>query len=81
MCVELLKNFFNEMGFSSPLLAGIMWYKDNRPLSGSGSVTFLNRGQIISIESAQITDAGIYKCVAINSAGATELFYSLQVHG
>ena len=28
-----------------------------------------------------ITDAGIYKCVAINSAGATELFYSLQVHG
>ncbi|XP_047609819.1 hemicentin-1 isoform X2 [Phacochoerus africanus] len=61
-------------------LPGIMWYKDNRPLSGSGSVTFLNRGQIISIESAQITDAGIYKCVAINSAGATELFYSLQVH-
>uniref|UniRef100_A0A8C3YS46 Hemicentin-1 n=1 Tax=Catagonus wagneri TaxID=51154 RepID=A0A8C3YS46_9CETA len=59
---------------------GLMWYKDNRPLSGSSSVIFLNRGQIISIESAQITDAGIYKCVAINAAGATELFYSLQVH-
>ncbi len=44
-------------------------------------MTFLNRGQIIDIESAQISDAGIYKCVAINSAGATELFYSLQVHG
>ncbi|XP_077934173.1 hemicentin-1 [Halichoerus grypus] len=58
----------------------ITWYKDNRPLSGSTGVTFLNRGQIIDIESAQITDAGIYKCVAINSAGATELFYSLQVH-
>ncbi|XP_061239478.1 hemicentin-1 isoform X3 [Bos javanicus] len=58
----------------------ITWYKDNRPLSDSSSVTFLNRGQIINIESAQITDAGIYKCVAINSAGATELFYSLQVH-
>ncbi|KAF3823359.1 hypothetical protein GH733_010795, partial [Mirounga leonina] len=40
----------------------------------------MKRGQIIDIESAQITDAGIYKCVAINSAGATELFYSLQVH-
>ncbi|EPY80556.1 hypothetical protein CB1_000818017, partial [Camelus ferus] len=61
-------------------LPAIMWYKDNYPLSGSTSVTFLNRGQIIDIESAQITDAGIYKCVAINSAGATELFYSLQVH-
>ncbi|XP_047376655.1 hemicentin-1 isoform X2 [Sciurus carolinensis] len=58
----------------------ITWYKDNRPLSGSTSITFLNRGQIINIESAQISDAGIYKCVAINSAGATELFYSLQVH-
>ncbi|MXQ87588.1 hypothetical protein E5288_WYG017782 [Bos mutus] len=66
--------------FSSLLLAAITWYKDNRPLSDSSSVTFLNRGQIINIESAQITDAGIYKCVAINSAGATELFYSLQVH-
>ncbi|XP_044798654.2 hemicentin-1 isoform X4 [Bubalus bubalis] len=58
----------------------ITWYKDNRPLSDSSSVTFSNRGRIINIESAQITDAGIYKCVAINSAGATELFYSLQVH-
>ncbi|KAK1329305.1 hypothetical protein QTO34_011486 [Cnephaeus nilssonii] len=58
----------------------ITWYKDNRPLSGSSSVAFLNRGQIIEIESAQIADAGIYKCVAINSAGATELYYSLQVH-
>ncbi|XP_068397521.1 hemicentin-1 isoform X4 [Eschrichtius robustus] len=58
----------------------ITWYKDNRPLLGSSSMTFLNRGQIINIESTQITDAGIYKCVAINSAGATELFYSLQVH-
>lgn len=62
-------------------LAAITWYKDNRPLSGSTGVTFLNRGQTIDIGSAQIADAGIYKCVAINSAGATELFYSLQVHG
>ncbi|KAI4563342.1 hypothetical protein MJT46_010951, partial [Ovis ammon polii x Ovis aries] len=66
---------------NSPVqLESITWYKDNRPLSDSSSVTFLNRGQIINIESAQITDAGIYKCVAINSAGATELLYSLQVH-
>lgn len=72
---------FKKMGFCPLPLAAITWYKDNRPLLGSSSMTFLNRGQIINIESAQITDAGIYKCVAINSAGATELFYSLQVHG
>ena len=69
------------MGFSPLPLAVITWYKDNHPLSGATSVTFLNRGHVVDIESAQITDAGIYKCVAINSAGATELFYSLQVHG
>ncbi|XP_015425410.1 PREDICTED: hemicentin-1-like [Myotis davidii] len=68
------------MGLSPLALAVITWYKDNRPLAGSTSVAFLNRGQIIEIESAQIADAGIYKCVAINSAGATELYYSLQVH-
>ena len=72
---------FKKMGFCPLPLAAITWYKDNRPLLGSSSMTFLNRGQIINIESTQITDAGIYKCVAINSAGATELFYSLQVHG
>ncbi|GAB1285527.1 Hemicentin-1 [Apodemus speciosus] len=58
----------------------ITWYKDNHPLSGTTSAAFLERGQILEIGSAQISDAGIYKCVAINSAGATELFYSLQVH-
>nr|XP_044998229.1 hemicentin-1 isoform X3 [Jaculus jaculus] len=58
----------------------ITWYKDNHPLLGSTSITFSSRGQIIDIESAQVSDAGIYKCVAINSAGATELLYSLQVH-
>lgn len=72
---------FKKMGFFLLPLTAITWYKDNRPLSGSNSVTFLNRGQVIDIENAQIVDAGIYKCVAINSAGATELFYSLQVHG
>ncbi|XP_023559876.1 hemicentin-1 [Octodon degus] len=64
-------------GNPSPVIS---WYKDGRPLSSSTSITFLNRGQSIDIESAQISDAGLYKCVAINSAGATELFYSLQVH-
>ncbi|XP_077013357.1 hemicentin-1 isoform X4 [Tamandua tetradactyla] len=61
-------------------LPAITWYKDNHPLSGTTSVTFLNRGQIMNVESARISDAGMYKCVATNSAGAAELFYSLQVH-
>ncbi|XP_062437683.1 hemicentin-1 [Rhea pennata] len=61
-------------------LPAITWYKDNRPLTSAASATFLNRGQILQIEGAQIADTGIYKCVAVNTAGTAELFYSLQVH-
>ncbi|XP_036351171.2 hemicentin-1 [Ochotona princeps] len=64
-------------GHPSPV---ITWFKDNRPLSGATSVTFLDRGRVVDIESAQVSDSGVYKCVAVNSAGATELFYNLQVH-
>uniref|UniRef100_A0A8B9BNN6 Hemicentin 1 n=1 Tax=Anser brachyrhynchus TaxID=132585 RepID=A0A8B9BNN6_9AVES len=43
--------------------------------------TFRNRGQVLQIEGAQISDTGIYKCVTVNAAGSAELFYNLQVHG
>lgn len=61
--------------------AVITWYKDNRPLTSTASISFLNRGQIVEIEGAQISDTGIYKCTVVNAAGIAELFYSLQVHG
>ncbi|POI29138.1 hypothetical protein CIB84_007112, partial [Bambusicola thoracicus] len=58
----------------------ITWYKDSRSLTSAASVTFLNKGQVLEIEGAQISDTGIYKCVAVNTAGTAELSYSLQVH-
>ncbi|XP_019355735.1 hemicentin-1 isoform X2 [Alligator mississippiensis] len=58
----------------------ITWYKDSHPLTNAAGVTFLNRGQILQIDVAQISDTGIYKCMALNTAGTAELFYSLQVH-
>uniref|UniRef100_A0A8C6YM76 Hemicentin 1 n=1 Tax=Nothoprocta perdicaria TaxID=30464 RepID=A0A8C6YM76_NOTPE len=58
----------------------ITWYKDGRPLTSAASATLLQRGQVLQIEDAQISDTGIYKCVAVNTAGTAELFYSLQVH-
>ncbi|XP_067156720.1 hemicentin-1 [Apteryx mantelli] len=61
-------------------LPALTWYKDNRPLAGAASAAFLNRGQVLQIEGAQISDTGVYKCVAVNTAGTAELFYSLQVH-
>jgi len=61
--------------------AAVTWYKDSRPLTNAAGVNILSRGQVLEIDRAQVSDAGLYKCVAINVAGSTELSYSLQVYG
>ncbi|XP_051803642.1 hemicentin-1 [Acanthochromis polyacanthus] len=62
----------------SPLPA-ITWYKDGRPLTSAAGVTLLKRGQVLEIERAQLSDAGIYRCVAVNLAGVAEISHRLQV--
>ncbi|XP_060933914.1 hemicentin-1 [Limanda limanda] len=62
----------------SPLPA-ITWYKDGRPLTSAAGVTMLKRGQLLEIERAQLSDAGIYRCVAVNLAGVAEISHNLQV--
>ncbi|XP_047443825.1 hemicentin-1 isoform X2 [Mugil cephalus] len=62
----------------SPLPA-ITWYKDGRPLTSAAGVRMLKRGQVLEVERAQLSDAGTYRCVAVNLAGVAELSYSLQV--
>nr|XP_061831771.1 hemicentin-1-like isoform X1 [Nerophis lumbriciformis] len=62
----------------SPLPA-ITWYKDGRPLTSAAGMTMLKRGQVLEIERAQLSDTGMYRCVAVNLAGAAEISHSLQV--
>uniref|UniRef100_A0A3P9M5Z2 Hemicentin 1 n=1 Tax=Oryzias latipes TaxID=8090 RepID=A0A3P9M5Z2_ORYLA len=57
----------------------VSWSKDGRPLTSVTGVSVLKRGQVLKIERAQLLDAGVYKCLAVNLAGAAELLYSLQV--
>lgn len=57
------------------------WYKDGRPLTSAAGVNILSRGQVLEIDRAQVSDSGLYKCVAINVAGSAELTHSLQVYG
>ncbi|XP_009081115.1 PREDICTED: LOW QUALITY PROTEIN: hemicentin-1-like, partial [Acanthisitta chloris] len=61
-------------------LPAISWYKDNHPMGSAGSAPVLGRGQVLQLEAAQISDTGVYRCVAANSAGTAQLSYSLQVH-
>lgn len=63
------------------LITAMTWYKDSRPLTSAAGVSILNRGQVLEIDRAQVSDAGLYKCVAVNVAGTAELTLSLQVYG
>lgn len=72
MCLNTL----NEL-----LASAITWYKDSRPLTSAAGLTMLKRGQVLEIERAQLSDAGMYRCVAVNLAGIAEILLSLQVYG
>lgn len=61
--------------------SAITWYKDGRPLTSAAGLTLLKRGQVLEIERAQLSDAGTYRCVAVNLAGDAEISVSLQVYG
>uniref|UniRef100_A0A8C6L964 Ig-like domain-containing protein n=1 Tax=Nothobranchius furzeri TaxID=105023 RepID=A0A8C6L964_NOTFU len=66
------------LGCAAP---AVTWHKDGRPLTIAAGVSVLKRGQVLEIEQAQLSDAGMYRCVAVNLAGAAEVLYSLQVFG
>lgn len=62
-------------------VSAITWFKDGRPLAGAAGLSMLKQGQVLEIEQAQLSDAGMYRCVAVNLAGVAEILYSLQVFG
>ncbi|XP_019904855.2 hemicentin-1 isoform X2 [Esox lucius] len=61
-------------------LPAITWYKDGRPLTSAAGVTILKRGQLLEIDRAQLSDAGLYRCIAVNVAGSVEVSHRLQVY-
>ncbi|XP_026178915.1 hemicentin-1 [Mastacembelus armatus] len=78
----ILSGFSTELeckATGSPLPV-ITWYKDGRPLTSAAGVALLKRGQVLEIERAQLSDAGVYRCVAVNLAGVAEISHSLQVY-
>ncbi|XP_028823701.1 hemicentin-1 isoform X1 [Denticeps clupeoides] len=60
-------------------LPAVSWYKDGRALTSSAGVSIQNRGRVLEVARAQVSDAGVYRCVAVNAAGSAELAHTLQV--
>ncbi|XP_075038771.1 hemicentin-1 [Mixophyes fleayi] len=57
----------------------LTWSKDSHPVIATGGVILSNHGKVLQITSAQIFDAGVYKCVASSIAGSAEIAYVLQI--
>uniref|UniRef100_A0A8D2NA96 Hemicentin 1 n=1 Tax=Zonotrichia albicollis TaxID=44394 RepID=A0A8D2NA96_ZONAL len=55
------------------------WLKNGLPLSVSSQIKILSAGQILRLTRVQISDTGVYTCVASNRAGVHNKHYNLQV--
>ncbi|XP_077986992.1 hemicentin-1-like [Glandiceps talaboti] len=59
----------------------IYWLKDGRPLhQRPHGISISSGGRLLQIPNVQITDAGRYKCVAVNAAGNGTKVYDVIVH-
>jgi len=61
----------------------ITWYKDGSPLvlGPLGDVRSLEEGAKLEIQSADVSDSGMYECRAVNDAGHDRIHYQLKVFG
>ncbi|NXL77816.1 HMCN1 protein, partial [Leptocoma aspasia] len=55
------------------------WLKNGLPLSVSSQIKLLSAGQILRLARVQISDTGVYTCVASNRAGVHNKHYNLRV--
>uniref|UniRef100_A0A8C3DQA4 Hemicentin-1 n=1 Tax=Corvus moneduloides TaxID=1196302 RepID=A0A8C3DQA4_CORMO len=55
------------------------WLKNGLPLSVSSQIRLLSAGQILRLARVQISDTGVYTCVASNRAGVHNKHYNLRV--
>uniref|UniRef100_A0A8C9UE41 Hemicentin 1 n=1 Tax=Serinus canaria TaxID=9135 RepID=A0A8C9UE41_SERCA len=58
----------------------VMWLKDGRALGSGREVTVLAGGRVLRLQSARVSDTGLYVCVATNAAGLADRKYDLSVH-
>ncbi|XP_025060802.1 hemicentin-2 [Alligator sinensis] len=57
----------------------ISWLKDGLPLPLSHRVSLLSAGRALRVSQVQVSDGGIYTCVASSPAGVAEQSFILQI--
>ncbi|NXP11725.1 HMCN2 protein, partial [Thinocorus orbignyianus] len=57
----------------------VSWLKNGLPLQLSPHVTLLSAGHILRISQAQVSDAGLYTCIASSRAGVADRSFVLQI--
>ncbi|XP_069729285.1 hemicentin-2 [Phaenicophaeus curvirostris] len=57
----------------------VSWLKDGLPLRLSPRVTLLSAGHVLRISQAQISDVGLYTCIASSRAGVANRSFILQI--
>ncbi|XP_065551612.1 hemicentin-2 [Lathamus discolor] len=57
----------------------VTWLKDGLPLRLSPRVTLLSAGHVLRISKAQVSDAGLYTCIASSRAGVADRSFVLQI--
>ncbi|XP_026716212.1 hemicentin-2 [Athene cunicularia] len=57
----------------------VSWLKDGLPLRLSPRVTLLSAGHVLRISQAQVSDAGLYTCIASSRAGVADRSFVLQI--
>ncbi|NXK72500.1 HMCN2 protein, partial [Amazona guildingii] len=57
----------------------VSWLKDGLPLRLSPRVTLLSDGHVLRISKAQVSDAGLYTCIASSRAGVADRSFILQI--
>ncbi|MEJ1270154.1 hypothetical protein NN561_000975 [Cricetulus griseus] len=63
-------------GTPSPV---IMWYKDDTQVTESSTVQIVNNGKILKLFKVSAEDAGRYSCKAVNIAGTSQKYFSVDV--
>ena len=62
-------------------MPAITWYKDGQVVTSSSQALYIDKGQLLHIQRAQVSDSATYTCHAANVAGTAEKSFHVDIYG